>query len=185
MRPSGRAHDAFFPLSLETGFARHAKGSCLIRMGGCRGAVCRQRGGAELPTRSCKETRAQGWVHDGGIRDAAAGHPHARRPRGGARQAVRPHAGNPAADRAVAARDLVNRAVMGEMTITQLDCDVLNADGEHAALRGDHRGLGGAESGVPSPAEDECAEGRSADRSGGRRLVRVDRRGGGAGPRLC
>ncbi len=33
MRPSGRAADALRPVSLTTGFARHAEGSCLIRMG--------------------------------------------------------------------------------------------------------------------------------------------------------
>ena len=33
MRPSGRAADALRPVSITTGFARHAEGSCLIRMG--------------------------------------------------------------------------------------------------------------------------------------------------------
>ncbi|MBN8909004.1 MAG: ribonuclease PH, partial [Rhodospirillales bacterium] len=32
-RPSGRAADALRAVSIEIGFARHAEGSCLIRMG--------------------------------------------------------------------------------------------------------------------------------------------------------
>ena len=34
MRVSGRADDALRPVSIEPGFARHAEGSCLIRLGG-------------------------------------------------------------------------------------------------------------------------------------------------------
>ena len=34
MRPSGRAPDALRPVFIQTGFARHAEGSALIRMGG-------------------------------------------------------------------------------------------------------------------------------------------------------
>ena len=34
MRPSGRAADALREISFTSGFARHAEGSCLIRMGG-------------------------------------------------------------------------------------------------------------------------------------------------------
>ena len=34
MRSSGRAADALRPVSFNTGFAHHAEGSCLIRMGG-------------------------------------------------------------------------------------------------------------------------------------------------------
>jgi ribonuclease PH len=33
MRPSGRAADALRSVSIVPGFARHAEGSCLIRMG--------------------------------------------------------------------------------------------------------------------------------------------------------
>ena len=33
MRPSGRAADALRTVSLTPGFARHAEGSCLIKMG--------------------------------------------------------------------------------------------------------------------------------------------------------
>ena len=33
MRPSGRAPDEIRPVSLETGTARHAEGSCLVRIG--------------------------------------------------------------------------------------------------------------------------------------------------------
>ena len=33
MRPSGRARDAMRDISIETGFTKHAEGSCLIRCG--------------------------------------------------------------------------------------------------------------------------------------------------------
>jgi len=33
MRPSGRANDAMRNVSLETGFSKHAEGSCLARFG--------------------------------------------------------------------------------------------------------------------------------------------------------
>ncbi|MEM6944891.1 MAG: ribonuclease PH, partial [Pseudomonadota bacterium] len=33
MRPSGRAPDALRPVTIETGYTRHAEGSVLIRMG--------------------------------------------------------------------------------------------------------------------------------------------------------
>ncbi len=34
MRKSGRTFDVLRPVIIEPGFARHAEGSCLIRMGG-------------------------------------------------------------------------------------------------------------------------------------------------------
>ena len=33
MRPSGRANDALRPVVLEPGYAKHAEGSCLVRIG--------------------------------------------------------------------------------------------------------------------------------------------------------
>ena len=51
-----------------------------------------------------------------------------RRPRGRARQAERPHAGDPAPDRPLAAQPVFDLKKLGERTI-HLDCDVLQADG--------------------------------------------------------
>ena len=73
------------------------------------------------------QARQRRGLGDGRVRHAAARHPHAQRPRGGARQAERPHAGDPAPDRPLAAR-VFDLGALGERTIT-LDCDVLQADG--------------------------------------------------------
>ena len=96
MRPSGRAPDALRDVSFTTGFAHHAEGSCLIRMGGTE-VLCTaspSRAGFRV---SCA-VKGLGLDH-GRVRHAAPRHPHARRPGGGARQAIRPHAGDPAPDR--------------------------------------------------------------------------------------
>ena len=123
IRPSGRNHDAQRPLSLETGFARHAEGSCLIRMGGTE-VLCAASVEARVP--GFLRNSGQGWVtaeygmlpratHTRGDREAARGK------QSGRTQEIQRLIGR-------SLRAVVNRAVMGEMTIT-LDCDVLNADG--------------------------------------------------------
>ena len=123
MRPSGRAHDALRALSLETGFAHHAEGSCLIRMGGTE-VLCAASVEARVPP--FMRNSGQGWVtaeygmlpratHTRGDREAARGK------QSGRTQEIQRLIGR-------SLRAVVNRAVMGEMTIT-LDCDVLNADG--------------------------------------------------------
>ena len=123
IRPSGRNHDALRPLSLETGFARHAEGSCLIRIGGTE-VLCAASVEARVP--GFLRNSGQGWVtaeygmlpratHTRGDREAARGK------QSGRTQEIQRLIGR-------SLRAVVNRAVMGEMTIT-LDCDVLNADG--------------------------------------------------------
>ena len=123
VRPSGRSSDALRPLSLETGFARHAEGSCLIRMGGTE-VLCAASVEARVP--GFLRNSGQGWVtaeygmlpratHTRGDREAARGK------QSGRTQEIQRLIGR-------SLRAVVNRAVMGEMTIT-LDCDVLNADG--------------------------------------------------------
>ena len=59
MRPSGRATDALRPVFIQTGFARHAEGSALIRMGGTE-VLC----AASVETRvpSFLRGKGQGWV---------------------------------------------------------------------------------------------------------------------------
>jgi len=123
VRPSGRSSDALRPLSLQTGFARHAEGSCLIRMGGTE-VLCAASVEARVP--GFLRNSGQGWVtaeygmlpratHTRGDREAARGK------QSGRTQEIQRLIGR-------SLRAVVNRAVMGEMTIT-LDCDVLNADG--------------------------------------------------------
>lgn len=123
MRPSDRAADALRPVSLTTGFARHAEGSCLIRMGNTE-VLCAASVEARVPP--FLRNSGQGWVtaeygmlpratHTRGDREAARGR------QSGRTQEIQRLIGR-------ALRAVVDRSAMGEMTIT-LDCDVLNADG--------------------------------------------------------
>ena len=123
MRPSGRAADALRDVSLVPGFARHAEGSCLIRMGGTE-VLCAASVEGRVP--SFLRNSGQGWVtaeygmlpratHTRGDREAARGK------QSGRTQEIQRLIGR-------SLRAVVNRAALGEVTIT-LDCDVLNADG--------------------------------------------------------
>jgi ribonuclease PH len=123
LRPSGRAPDALRIVSLSTGFARHAEGSCLIRMGQTE-VLCAASVEARVP--GFLRGAGQGWVtaeygmlpratHTRGDREAARGK------QSGRTQEIQRLIGR-------SLRAVVDRKAMGEMTIT-LDCDVLNADG--------------------------------------------------------
>jgi ribonuclease PH len=123
MRPSGRAADALRPVSLTPGFARHAEGSCLIRMGNTE-VLCAASVESRVPP--FLRNSGQGWVtaeygmlpratHTRGEREAARGK------QSGRTQEIQRLIGR-------ALRAVVDRTQMGEITIT-LDCDVLNADG--------------------------------------------------------
>jgi len=123
MRPSGRAPDALREISLTPGFARHAEGSCLIRMGGTE-VLCAASVEGRVP--SFLRGSGQGWVtaeygmlpratHTRGDREAARGK------QSGRTQEIQRLIGR-------SLRAVVDRAALGEMTVT-LDCDVLNADG--------------------------------------------------------
>ncbi|HEY6434285.1 MAG TPA: ribonuclease PH [Acetobacteraceae bacterium] len=123
MRPSGRAADELRPFSIAPGFARHAEGSCLIRMGNTE-VLCAASAEGRVPP--FLRGSGQGWVtaeygmlpratHTRGEREAARGK------QSGRTQEIQRLIGR-------SLRAVVNRPAMGEMTIT-LDCDVLNADG--------------------------------------------------------
>ncbi|HVB68362.1 MAG TPA: ribonuclease PH [Acetobacteraceae bacterium] len=123
MRPSGRAADELRPLSLTLGFARHAEGSCLIRMGNTE-VLCAASVEGRVPP--FLRGTGQGWVtaeygmlpratHTRGDREAARGK------QSGRTQEIQRLIGR-------SLRAVVDRKAMGEMSIT-LDCDVLNADG--------------------------------------------------------
>jgi ribonuclease PH len=122
MRPSGRAADALRTVSLTPGYARHAEGSCLIRMGNTE-VLCAASVEGRVPP--FLRNSGQGWVtaeygmlpratHTRGDREAARGK------QSGRTQEIQRLIGR-------ALRAVVDRAALGEMTIT-LDCDVLNAD---------------------------------------------------------
>ena len=108
---------------MEPGFARHAEGSCLIRMGGTE-VLC----AASLETRVPPFLRnsGQGWVtaeygmlpratHKRSDREAARGK------QGGRTQEIQRLVGR-------SLRAVTDRRALGELTVT-VDCDVLNADG--------------------------------------------------------
>ena len=123
MRPSGRAADALRDVSFTTGFARHAEGSCLIRMGGTE-VLCTASVEGRVPP--FLRGKGEGWVtaeygmlpratHTRGDREAARGK------QSGRTQEIQRLIGR-------SLRAVVDRKAMGEFTVT-LDCDVLNADG--------------------------------------------------------
>jgi ribonuclease PH len=123
MRPSGRAAADLRTVSLTPGFARHAEGSCLIRMGNTE-VLCAASVEGRVPP--FMRNSGQGWVtaeygmlpratHTRGDREAARGK------QSGRTQEIQRLIGR-------SLRAVVDRAALGEMTIT-LDCDVLNADG--------------------------------------------------------
>ena len=123
MRPSGRAADALRDVSFTTGFARHAEGSCLVRMGGTE-VLCAASVEGKVPP--FLRNSGQGWVtaeygmlpratHTRGDREAARGR------QSGRTQEIQRLIGR-------ALRAVVERTRLGEITIT-VDCDVLNADG--------------------------------------------------------
>ena len=123
MRASGRADDALRPVSIEPGFARHAEGSCLIRLGGTE-VLCAASVEPRVP--GFLRGKGEGWVtaeygmlpratHKRGEREAARGR------QSGRTQEIQRLVGR-------ALRAVVDRRAMDGMTIT-VDCDVLNADG--------------------------------------------------------
>ncbi len=123
MRPSGRTHDQLRPVEIVPGFARHAEGSCLIRVGGTE-VLCAASVDGRVPP--FLRGKGLGWVtaeygmlpratHTRGEREAARG-----------KQGGRTHEIQRLIGRSL--RAVVDRATLGEMQIT-LDCDVLNADG--------------------------------------------------------
>ena len=123
MRPSGRTADALRDVSIQPGFAHHAEGSVLIRMGGTE-VLCAASIEARVP--GFLRNSGMGWVtaeygmlpratHTRGEREAARGK------QSGRSQEIQRLIGR-------SLRAVINRAALGEMTVT-LDCDVLNADG--------------------------------------------------------
>ncbi|MDA8050294.1 MAG: ribonuclease PH [Rhodospirillales bacterium] len=123
MRLSGRTADALRDISFTTGFARHAEGSCLVRMGGTE-VLCAASVEGRVPP--FLRNSGQGWItaeygmlpratHTRGEREAARGR------QSGRTQEIQRLIGR-------SLRAVVDRSRLGELTVT-LDCDVLNADG--------------------------------------------------------
>ncbi|WP_207539161.1 ribonuclease PH [Sabulicella rubraurantiaca] len=122
MRPSGRTPEVLRPVSIETGIAKHAEGSCLIRVGNTE-VLCAASVEGRVPP--FMRNQGLGWVtaeygmlpratHTRGDREAARGK------QSGRTQEIQRLIGR-------SLRAVTDRKAMGEMTIT-LDCDVINAD---------------------------------------------------------
>lgn len=123
MRPSGRAPDEMRAITIETGFTKHAEGSCLIGFGDTRVLVTAS---VEERVPPFLRGKGQGWVtaeysmlpratHTRGNREAAKGK------QSGRTQEIQRLIGR-------SLRAVVDMKMLGERQIT-LDCDVLQADG--------------------------------------------------------
>jgi len=123
MRPSGRTPDQLRDIALKPGFARHAEGSCLIRMGVTE-VLCAASVEARIPP--FLRGTGKGWVtaeygmlpratHSRSDREAARGK------QSGRTQEIQRLIGR-------SLRAVTDRNAMGEMSII-VDCDVLTADG--------------------------------------------------------
>jgi len=123
MRPSGRAADEMRAISIETGFTKHAEGSCLISFGDTR-VLCTASVEEKVPP--FLRNKGTGWVtgeysmlpratHTRGSREAAKGK------QSGRTQEIQRLIGR-------SLRAVTDMHKLGERQIT-LDCDVLQADG--------------------------------------------------------
>ncbi|CAA7614124.1 Ribonuclease PH [Candidatus Terasakiella magnetica] len=123
MRPSGRAPDQLRTIILETGFSRHAEGSCLAKFGDTH-VLCTASVEERVPP--FLRNTGKGWVtaeygmlprstHTRTDREAAKG-----------KQSGRTHEIQRLIGRSL--RAVTDLAAMGERQI-KIDCDVLQADG--------------------------------------------------------
>ena len=123
MRPSGRAPDEMRAIIIETGFTKHAEGSCLVSFGDTR-VLCTASVERNVPP--WMRGKGEGWVtgeysmlpratHTRGSREAARGK------QSGRTQEIQRLIGR-------SLRSVVDLRKLGERQIT-LDCDVIQADG--------------------------------------------------------
>ncbi len=123
MRPSGRAPDEMRVVDIQTGFTKHAEGSCLISFGDTR-VLCTASVEERLPP--WLRGKGEGWVtgeysmlpratHTRGSREAAKGK------QSGRTQEIQRLIGR-------SLRAVTDLTKLGERQIT-LDCDVIQADG--------------------------------------------------------
>ena len=140
MRPSGRAPDEMRAITIETGFTKHAEGSCLISFGETK-VLCTASVEERIPP--WLRGKGEGWVtgeysmlpratHTRGSREAARGK------QSGRTQEIQRLIGR-------SLRAVVDMKKLGERQIT-LDCDVIQADGgtRTAAITGGCVALGDA-----------------------------------------
>ena len=123
MRPSGRAPDEMRAITIETGFTKHAEGSCLVSFGDTR-VLCTASVEDKVPP--FLRGKGQGWVtaeygmlpratHTRGNREAAKGK------QSGRTQEIQRLIGR-------SLRAVVDLKALGERQVI-VDCDVIQADG--------------------------------------------------------
>ncbi|WP_120715771.1 ribonuclease PH [Tsuneonella amylolytica] len=123
MRPSGRAPDEMRAITIETGFTKHAEGSCLVSFGETRVLVTAS---VEDRIPPWLRGKGEGWVtaeysmlpratHTRGQREAAKGK------QSGRTQEIQRLIGR-------SLRAVVDLKKLGERQVV-LDCDVIQADG--------------------------------------------------------
>ena len=123
MRPSGRELSEMRPVSIETGFTKHAEGSCLIKMGDTH-VLCT----------ATLEERVPPFIKGSGLGWVTA--EYGMLPRATNTRMRREAASGKQGGRTVEIQRLIGRALragvdrvaLGERQIT-VDCDVLQADG--------------------------------------------------------
>ena len=123
MRPSGRDLSEMRPVSIETGFTKHAEGSCLIKMGDTH-VLCT----------ATIEDRVPPFIKGSGLGWVTA--EYGMLPRVTSERTRREAAAGKQSGRTVeiqrligrSLRTIINLEALGERQIT-VDCDVLQADG--------------------------------------------------------
>ena len=137
MRPSGRAPGELRTISLETGFAKHAEGSCLARFGDTH-VLCAATVEERVPP--WMRNSGRGWVTaEYGMLPRATNTRTAREAAHG-RQSGRTQEIQRLIGRSL--RAVVDLKALGERQI-RLDCDVIQADGgtRTAAITGSYVAL--------------------------------------------
>jgi len=123
MRPSGRNLSEMRPVSIETGFTKHAEGSCLIKVGDTH-VLCN----------ATIEDRVPSFIKGSGLGWVTAEYgmlPRATNTRMRREAAAGKQGGRTVEIQRLIGRSLragVDRVALGERQIT-IDCDVLQADG--------------------------------------------------------
>jgi ribonuclease PH len=123
MRPSGRAPDEMRAITIETGFTKHAEGSCLISFGETR-VLCTASVEENIPP--FLRGKGQGWVTGEYSMLPRATHSRSSREAAKGKQSGRTQEIQRLIGRSL--RAVVDMKKLGERQIT-LDCDVLQADG--------------------------------------------------------
>ncbi len=123
MRPSKRATDEMRTVTLETGFAKHAEGSCLVKFGDTH-VLCTASLEERIPP--WLRGKGQGWVTaEYGMLPRSTGE-RMRRESTAGKQSGRTQEIQRLIGRSL--RAIVDLEALGEYQIT-VDCDVLQADG--------------------------------------------------------